>query len=341
MSDDTNDYKESVRAATTANIALSGLLTIDGVVTVRDDRVLVKNQTDARQNGIYDVRATAWKRSSDFRDHDANSGAMTYVEEGATNRKKLYTMTNTEPVRIDVSNIVFENVVGAKGDTGAAGAAGVKGDKGDKGDTGADGTNGVSPSTTQSISGQWTFTAYPVKAERAANTDHVFEAKIAGEAQPRISVRADGRIDIGDGTNPPDSIIYRSGVNQFRIASGLLVAGPLTAEDSSEIAGVLKTDSGRQIHRTHVAADIAIDETNHYLSVDSSGAAVTITAPVTPVVGQVVEVSDYTGSAGTHNITFDGNGHNVRGAATHVISAAYGYARYVYDNAWQLSGVSA
>ena len=45
--------KQPCRVATTANLTLSGTQTIDGVAVVADDRVLVKNQTTATQNGIY------------------------------------------------------------------------------------------------------------------------------------------------------------------------------------------------------------------------------------------------------------------------------------------------
>lgn len=55
-----------VVAATTGNIAsLSGTMTIDGIALNIGDRVLVKNQTTASQNGIYDVQAGAWTRSAD------------------------------------------------------------------------------------------------------------------------------------------------------------------------------------------------------------------------------------------------------------------------------------
>jgi phage-related tail fiber protein len=46
-------YKATCRVASTANITtLSGLLTIDGIVLVANDRVLVKDQTASQNNGI-------------------------------------------------------------------------------------------------------------------------------------------------------------------------------------------------------------------------------------------------------------------------------------------------
>jgi hypothetical protein len=58
--------KANVKAATTANITLSGAQTIDGVSILAGDRVLVKDQSTASQNGIYVAAAGAWTRASDF-----------------------------------------------------------------------------------------------------------------------------------------------------------------------------------------------------------------------------------------------------------------------------------
>jgi hypothetical protein len=58
--------KAPVQAATLSNITLSGLQTIDSVVLAVGDRVLVKNQTNAVENGIYNASASAWGRAADF-----------------------------------------------------------------------------------------------------------------------------------------------------------------------------------------------------------------------------------------------------------------------------------
>lgn len=63
--------------ATTANITLSGLQTIDGYVTLEGDRVLVKNQTTTTENGIYVASATAWTRATDWNaENDAINGML-------------------------------------------------------------------------------------------------------------------------------------------------------------------------------------------------------------------------------------------------------------------------
>lgn len=78
------DGKASVKAATTANIALSGAQTIDGISCVAGDRVLVKDQTTASGNGIYVVAAGAWTRATDMDAWTEIPGAFVFVEQGTT-----------------------------------------------------------------------------------------------------------------------------------------------------------------------------------------------------------------------------------------------------------------
>jgi hypothetical protein len=77
-------WKQPVLCATTANITLSGLQTLDGVTVVAGDRVLVKNQSTASQNGIYLASATAWSRAPDADVWDDLISAITFVETGST-----------------------------------------------------------------------------------------------------------------------------------------------------------------------------------------------------------------------------------------------------------------
>lgn len=79
----TVDYKDSVRAATDGPVILSGAQTIDGVNVRVGDRVLVKDQSDGRENGIYVVMDEEWRRSSDAdEDAEVTSGMKCYVSEG-------------------------------------------------------------------------------------------------------------------------------------------------------------------------------------------------------------------------------------------------------------------
>ena len=68
------DFKHSVLVATTTNIALNGVQTIDGVPLPADARVLVKNQAVAKDNGLYTVSAAGvWKRTQDADTRDRKS----------------------------------------------------------------------------------------------------------------------------------------------------------------------------------------------------------------------------------------------------------------------------
>jgi hypothetical protein len=79
------DIKNSVRVATTTNITLSGTQTVDSVVLVAGNRVLVKDQTNASQNGIYVVSASSWTRALDADDNgELTAGSFTFIEEGTS-----------------------------------------------------------------------------------------------------------------------------------------------------------------------------------------------------------------------------------------------------------------
>lgn len=90
--------KEPVRLASTGNLALVGLLTVDGVVTVAGDRVLVKDQTDATQNGIYTASEWAWRRAGDSSSSRVLiAGMMVYVQEGLTHAGDTWVLLTDRP----------------------------------------------------------------------------------------------------------------------------------------------------------------------------------------------------------------------------------------------------
>ena len=78
-------WKEPVLVATTANITLSGTQTIDSVAVVAGDRVLVKNQSTAADNGIYVVASGAWTRAVGADDYAEYEGAVVFVISGSGN----------------------------------------------------------------------------------------------------------------------------------------------------------------------------------------------------------------------------------------------------------------
>jgi hypothetical protein len=103
------DYKESVRAATTTEIRLHGLQTIDGIELSRNNRILVKNQSNQRENGIYVVSEDDWKRSNDANsNNNITSGMMVYVSQGETCSHKVWILTSPDPIYVGTSDLLFQ-----------------------------------------------------------------------------------------------------------------------------------------------------------------------------------------------------------------------------------------
>ena len=117
------DIKESVHAASTANVSLtagsSGLEAgdvIDGVTLVAGDRVLLKNQTDASENGIYVAVASGGTpaRSDDANaSADVTSGMFVWVEEGTANADQGYVLTTNNVITLNTTNLTFTQFSGA------------------------------------------------------------------------------------------------------------------------------------------------------------------------------------------------------------------------------------
>ena len=115
------DFKQSVRVATTADIGNVMLTqmpnTVDGISLNFYDRVLVRAQANAAQNGIYQVIAVGtgsngiWERTK-----DANAGStegkvtpaiITLVEEGAINSGRTFRLTTTGNIDLGTTNLSF------------------------------------------------------------------------------------------------------------------------------------------------------------------------------------------------------------------------------------------
>lgn len=106
--------KAPVKAATTGNITLSGAQTIDGVAVAETSpptRVLVWQQTDATENGIYDVKSAAWTRSADFDGvRDVAEGTRTYtLDDGATLGDREFVLRTSGTVAFGTTELTFES----------------------------------------------------------------------------------------------------------------------------------------------------------------------------------------------------------------------------------------
>jgi len=121
------DPKESARLASTANIDLAtgGLIDVDGVTVVAGDRVLVRAQSTASQNGIYvAVDGGAWTRATDFDGTPANEvsgGSFCFVEEGTAYANMGFVVQWSGNVTVDTDPINWVQFSGAGQITAGAG----------------------------------------------------------------------------------------------------------------------------------------------------------------------------------------------------------------------------
>ena len=113
--------KDSVRAATTANITLTGAQTIDGVSVVAGDRVLVKDQSTPAANGIYVVAAGAWTRATDIDAWSEIPAAFTFVEQGTTNADSGWVSTADQGGTLGTTAVTWVQFSGAGQITSGAG----------------------------------------------------------------------------------------------------------------------------------------------------------------------------------------------------------------------------
>lgn len=102
---------KQVRVASTANVATASVgngATIDGVVVATGNRVLLKDQTDATQNGIYTVGTGSLTRAIDA-DTAAElpGGTIVVVDQGTANADKMFMLTTNSGYTMGTSSLVF------------------------------------------------------------------------------------------------------------------------------------------------------------------------------------------------------------------------------------------
>jgi len=109
-----------VRVASTGALTLSAPQTVDGVVLVAGNRVLVKDQGAGATNGIYVVKAAAWERATDFDTSiEATPNAVVAVSEGTANADTLWQLTTNSAIVLGTTALVFGQVLGSSIAAGA------------------------------------------------------------------------------------------------------------------------------------------------------------------------------------------------------------------------------
>lgn len=152
------------RVATTGNVDLTADLqngdTIDGVAVQTGNKVLVKSQSSASQNGIYTVVASGTaSRSTDFDTIAELSGQMVVIQEGSTNDNKIFLCTTDSDATLSSDSITFTQVTPSN--TGTVTSVGI---------SGSEFTIGSSPVTS---SGTITLAVNNIDATKIGGTSNV------------------------------------------------------------------------------------------------------------------------------------------------------------------------
>ena len=175
--------------ATTANVNLTNGLeagdTIDGVTLVAGDRVLVKDQSDATENGLY--LAVSSGASSRDPEHDTIaelSGGMVVVNQGSTNDNKIFLCTTDSDGSIGSTNITY--VVITPSNTGTVTSVGLT-------QSGTEFTIGSTPVTS---SGNITINVNRISATKigsgttVSDTEYGYLANVSSDIQTQIDAKS-------------------------------------------------------------------------------------------------------------------------------------------------------
>lgn len=108
------DAKNSVKLATTGNISLSGVgVSIDGISYSAGERILVKDQTNKTENGIYTAASGSWVRATDSDSWNELISAYVWVEQGTVNGDTGWLCTVDAGGTLGSTNVTWVQFTGA------------------------------------------------------------------------------------------------------------------------------------------------------------------------------------------------------------------------------------
>jgi hypothetical protein len=350
--------------ATLTNAGTQAALVIDGVTVSVADRVLVYEQTDETQNGIYVVTSvgsgsTNWvlTRSSDadtFVNASPNGlseGSTVFVQQGTTGAGETYTCNTVGTITFGTTDITFTQISA---------------------------TQIYSAGTGLTLTGtQFSLTA-PVTVALGGTgaTDAATALSNLGAypaSNPSGYTSNAGTVTTVGGTGTVNGITLTGSVTS---SGNLTLGGTLSNVDlSSQITGTLgAANGGTGLTSVGTAGNVLTSDgtvwtsqppsaggityttvkTSNYTAADSegvqtdtSGGAFTVTLPATPAVGDQVFVTDSAGSWATNNLTVGRNGSTIDGLAEDLIcnissvSVQFVYSGTTWDVFAQVGGAGA
>lgn len=109
-------YKYPCLVATIGNITLSGEQTIDDIDVVASNKVLVKDQDDQSENGLYVCQVGAWLRNADATSGATMpSGTIVLVLQGTINTLSLWVLSTDDPITVGTTDLIFAKLLPTSG----------------------------------------------------------------------------------------------------------------------------------------------------------------------------------------------------------------------------------
>ena len=365
--------KESVAAATTAALptntysngasgvgatltgVATGVLTVDGYAVALNDRVLVKNEVTAANNGIYLCTvagavgvAYVLTRTTDSNTSAEIVGASVFVNHTSTTLGGTgWVNTNSPTVVFGTTAITFTQFTGGAALVAGAGISIVG--------------NTISiDSTVVTLTGSQTLTNKTLTAPTIGdftNANHNHQNAAGGGQLNAGSVFSAGTVPLSrGGTNvdlsasggataflaqDPSHVISARSIVIADIATALTTPGPIGsvtpgtgAFTTLNASGILTTQSGavRFVRVVTAAGAVTVATSDDIVVINkSSGAATTVNLPSSPTTGQTFVIMDGKGDAATNNITIAPASGNINGASTLVLNTNYASAEVTYN----------
>jgi hypothetical protein len=314
-------WKQAVRAGTTVAGTLATSFaagqTLDTTYTlVLGDRILVKNQTTASENGIYIVTAGTPTRSLDANSTFELTGAAVYVDTGSINANTAWTQVTLDPV-IGTNPIVWAQFSGQGTYTAGAGLALSGGQfsvKTDAVTTYIDGSNNVAVLSSTTLD--------QVLLSQGTGNTAIWGALTLGNSNSVSGILAVVNGGTGATTFTTDGVLYGNGTSAIQsTAAGtngqvLTVTGGVPAWGTNAVSLAADTGTGS----IALGGTLTIDGTTNRISTTATGSTFSVDIS-TAYVGQASITTLGTVTTGTWNATSIGAAYGGTGQTTYTVGA--------------------
>lgn len=295
----------------TFTLTATGVLTIDGIATVLNDRILVNAQASGFQNGVYYVstagaigvaavltRVADWCTSAQIEQGDFIAIAL-----GTTNGLTLWEMVSATPLTVGTDTITFSNMTGAVGGIIPLSKGGTN--KNNTADNGA-----IAYSDASGI----TLLAHVTAAGKVLQSGNAAAPTWSTPTYPSASGTANTYLT-SDGTN----IIYSTSTislgGNFITAGAFTLSGAFAATfNFTGVTNVTFPTSGTlaTTAQTLATANVAINSTSMAVNTSytiNNAALATLTLPAVSAVGDILEI---TGNSASGWIIAQNAGQNIQ-----------------------------